>query len=78
VPEFQKVFVGKERQINLLNNNDDVLLNIAICCRLNMRIDIDYPDFLYLEEGRPTVFAANGSHGMWAQEGKYLFGVRRG
>jgi hypothetical protein len=38
-----------------------------------MRIDIDYPDFLYLEEGRPTVFAANGSHGMWAQEGYYLF-----
>ncbi len=38
-----------------------------------MRIDIDYPDFLFLEEGRPTVFAANGSHGMWAQEGYYLF-----
>jgi hypothetical protein len=38
-----------------------------------MRIDIDYPDFLYLEEGRPTVFAANGSHGMWAQEGINVF-----
>jgi hypothetical protein len=35
-----------------------------------MRIDIDYPDFLYLEEGRPSVFCANGSHGMWAMEGK--------
>jgi hypothetical protein len=35
-----------------------------------MRIDIDYPDFLYLEEGRPSVFCANGSHGMWSMEGK--------
>ena len=36
-----------------------------------MRIDVDYPDFLYLEEGRPSVFCANGSHGMWAMEGRH-------
>lgn len=40
---------------------------------LEMRIDVDYPDFLYLEEGRPSVFCANGSHGMWAMEGKHTY-----
>ena len=34
-----------------------------------MRIDVDYPEFLDLEEGRPAVFSANGSHGVWAQPG---------
>ena len=32
-------------------------------------MDVDYPEFLDLEEGRPAVFSANGSHGVWAQPG---------
>ncbi|XP_023337870.1 putative vacuolar protein sorting-associated protein TDA6 [Eurytemora carolleeae] len=40
---------------------------------LEMRIDVDYPEFLDLEEGRPAVFSANGSHGVWAQPGKHTY-----
>jgi len=38
-----------------------------------VRMDVDYPKELFLEDGHPTVFSANGSHGVWAQEGKHTY-----
>ena len=32
-------------------------------------IDIDYPKTVYLIDGHPEVFSANGSHGTWGSEG---------
>ena len=33
-------------------------------------IEIDYPKTVYLVDGHPEVFSANGSHGTWGAEGK--------
>ena len=33
-------------------------------------IDVDYPKTVYLVDGHPEVFSANGSHGTWGSEGK--------
>merc|ERR1711860_244872 len=35
------------------------------------KIDVEYPQYLDLEDGRPAVFSANGSHGTWTQPGKH-------
>ena len=35
------------------------------------KIDVEYPQYLDLEDGRPAVFSANGSHGTWTQPGEY-------
>jgi len=35
--------------------------------------EVPYPQTVYLEEGHPAVFSANGSHGMWAQEGTHTY-----
>jgi len=40
---------------------------------LKVKLDVDYPKELFLEEGHPAVFSANGSHGVWAQEGKHTY-----
>ena len=32
-------------------------------------VDVDYPKTVYLVDGHPEVFSANGSHGTWASEG---------
>ena len=34
-------------------------------------IEVDYPKTVYLVDGHPEVFSANGSHGTWASEGKH-------
>ena len=34
-----------------------------------MKIDIDYPEFLFLKDGRPEVYSAVGSHGTWPTRG---------
>jgi len=36
-------------------------------------IDIDYPKTVYLVDGHPEVFSANGSHGTWGSEGKHTY-----
>ena len=33
-------------------------------------IEVDYPKTVYLSDGHPEVFSANGSHGTWALPGK--------
>jgi len=40
---------------------------------LNLSLDIDYPAQVFLEDGHPVVYSANGSHGVWAQEGKHTY-----
>jgi len=35
--------------------------------------DVPYPEYLDLEDGRIAVFSANGSHGTWAQPGKFTY-----
>jgi len=37
------------------------------------RIEVEYPRYLDLEDGRIAVFSANGSHGTWAQPGKHTY-----
>ena len=37
-----------------------------------IRIDVEYPEFLDLVGGRPEIFSANGSHGVWSQPGQKL------
>eukprot|EP00092_Neocalanus_flemingeri_P017694 GFUD01019140.1.p1 GENE.GFUD01019140.1~~GFUD01019140.1.p1 ORF type:complete len:354 (+),score=85.06 GFUD01019140.1:245-1306(+) len=38
-----------------------------------IKLDVEYPQELLLEEGHPAVFSANGSHGVWAEEGKHTY-----
>ena len=33
-------------------------------------IEVDYPKTVYLSDGHPEVFSANGSHGTWALPGR--------
>ena len=33
-------------------------------------VEVDYPKTVYLSDGHPEVFSANGSHGTWALPGK--------
>ena len=33
-------------------------------------IEVEYPKTVYLVDGHPEVFSANGSHGTWGSEGK--------
>jgi len=40
---------------------------------LDAKMDVDYPQELLLEDGHPAVFSANGSHGVWAEEGKHTY-----
>ena len=40
---------------------------------VKLELDIDYPKEVYLEEGHPVVYSANGSHGVWAQEGQHSY-----
>jgi len=40
---------------------------------LDMRMEVEYPQEVSLEAGHPAVFSANGSHGVWAQEGKHTY-----
>jgi len=38
-----------------------------------IRIVVEYPEFLDLVGGRPEIFSANGSHGVWSQPGKHTY-----
>ncbi len=33
-------------------------------------IEVDYPKTIYLVDGHPEVFSANGSHGTWGSAGR--------
>ena len=69
--EFFKKSFGAYYGFNQTTGNFDFYYGEPLKDAPNPHLAIEYPDTVYLVEGtHPEIFSANGSHGIWGQEGK--------